>query len=225
MSRRHHDDKISMLPLVNQISSVGTVTAVLVGLSLCAIVEQPILPVRTKPFRFAAGTPAPEAPHEVSSAGVSPRSSRASALESEVQAIVLAQHGPTARLAYGVPKLARPIVRLSRIDRKRGWAFGTSAIPPPAGAMARPEVSVFVARAAGARWVIGLAGTKDFLRLLGQAPGSLISKDERISLSGYGYGSGAATKARPEGGETGPSPGGTPTPTLTRSLDVDETAW
>ncbi|MCW2912286.1 MAG: hypothetical protein JWN52_354 [Actinomycetia bacterium] len=223
MSQRHHDDKISMLPLVNRISSVGTATAVLVALSLCAIVEQTILPLRTKPVRFAAGTPFPETPHEVSSAGASPRSSRASPLESEVQTMVLAQHGPTARLAYGVPNLARPIVRLSRIDRKRGWAFGTSAIPPPAGVMARPDVSVFVARAAGARWVIGLAGTKDFLRLLGQAPGSLISKDERISLTGYG--SAAATKAKPGGGDTGPSPGGAPPPTPTRSLDVDETAW
>jgi LasA protease len=189
-----------MLRLVNRISGLGRATAVLVLLALGAIIGQTIMPVPTKSAPAAAGLPEPKTISRKASRPPAPRPpGRATPLESQVQTLVLALRGTTARRTYGVPSLARPLVRLSRVDNQRGWALGTSAIPLPAGVAAMPEASVFVARRTGAKWSIELAGTKGFLRLVKQAPVSLIPQDERAVLTGYGGAKAAAQKA----GDTG----------------------
>jgi hypothetical protein len=189
-----------MLRLVNRISGLGRATAVLVLLALGAILGQTIMPVSTKSAPAAAGLPEPKVTARKAGRPPAPRTPiRTTRLESQIQTLVLALRGTTARRTYGVPSLARPLVRFSRVDNQRGWALGTSAIPLPAGVAAMPEASLFVARRTGAKWSIELAGTKGFLGLVKQAPATLIPKDERPVLAGYGGAKAAAQQA----GDTG----------------------
>jgi LasA protease len=93
------------------------------------------------------------------------------------------QRGPVARRAYGVGKVAAPVVHVSRMDKT--WAFGTEAIPAPAGSAAAPESSLFLARASGSRWTVALAGTSEFADLITKAPTSVLHKDERDTLKKF----------------------------------------
>ncbi|GAA4594316.1 hypothetical protein GCM10023194_60820 [Planotetraspora phitsanulokensis] len=176
----------SILPLANGVARIGGLVAVLVGLALCAIVEQEIIarvgPHRAVKAQVSSATPSGRRPHPTPKAT---RTDLAAPL-GQVRTTVLRQRGASARAAFGVEDLPQPDVHLTRIDDAKGWAFGTAAIPPPPGVAAVPDPSVFVARRSGKTWQVAVAGVEDFVRLVRQAPTTVIPADERPILEQYG---------------------------------------
>jgi hypothetical protein len=172
-----------MRTLVNRVSALGVATVVVVGLSLAAIVEQALLPTAHSAHRHDAAS----APEPVHSRSHKPRPSRsakrvspATLLSRQVKKAATTERGPTARREYGVGKVSDPVVNVTRMDHT--WAFGTEAIPAPAGSSAAPESALFLARASGTRWTVALAGTQEFAELVPKAPTSVVHKDERDTL-------------------------------------------
>jgi hypothetical protein len=175
-----------MRTLVNRVSALGVATVVVVGLSLAAIVEQALLPTAHSAHQRETAS----APRPVRTRSHSPRPSRsakrvspATLLSRQVKKAATTQRGPVARREFGVGKVAAPVVHVSRIDKT--WAFGTEAIPAPAGSAAAPESSLFLARASGSRWTVALAGTSAFADLVPKAPTSVLHKDERDTLTRF----------------------------------------
>lgn len=169
-----------MLPLANLVGRLGGLTAVLVGLTLCAIIQQQVSGDSPVPAtrRQGVGTRPPQATK------VSPPVT-ATSLIRQVRATVNEQRATLVRRAFGIQDVPRPNVRLVRIDRAGGWAFGTYAVPPPAGMDAMPHSSLFVARRSKETWRITLAGTGEFTRLVRRAPVTVIPEDQRPFLERY----------------------------------------
>jgi LasA protease len=176
--------------LGDRISALGGVVVVAVGLILAAIVEQAVLP--------------PSARHPVADrrpihAGHSPKTrpiashpspsripvSPAVQLSRKVETVALAERSHVARRDYGVGTLSAPIVRLSRMDHARTWAFGTETIPPPVGVTAMPESSLYLAQRTGTGWEVALAGTPRFTALLRKAPAAVVPAGERPVLEKF----------------------------------------
>jgi hypothetical protein len=177
-----------MLPLVNRVSAAGTAIVVALGLVLAAVVEQRAFPVGSSHRPVAAPGPARGSARPTSSSRSKHRRkpvSPAVLLNHQVQRVAVSERGPAARSEFGVRKVASPVVRLTRLDKRRMWAFGTEAIPPPRGSSAMPEASVFVARASGSTWKVALAGGPEFAALLRKAPVSVLPADERSALLRY----------------------------------------
>ncbi|MCO6005106.1 M23 family metallopeptidase [Actinoallomurus purpureus] len=176
--------------LGEKISALGGVVVIAVGLALAAIVEQgatppaarhPVAerrPVHATHTRSRRPVPSHASP---SRAPMSP----AAQLSQKVEKVVLAERSPVARRDYGVGTLSAPIVRLSRMDHRRTWAFGTETIPPPRGMTAMPESSLYLAQLTGTGWQVGLAGTPQFTTLLGKAPASVVPDAERPVLAKF----------------------------------------
>jgi hypothetical protein len=175
----------SVLPVANRIARIGGFTAVLVGLSICAIVQQAATgpAIRHHPVR---GPVAVRTSSRPSPAARSSRRSPVTALERGVRAVVLRQRATMVRKAFGVQRLSPPKVSLTRVDRTRGWAFGGSVITPPVGVTALPDTSLFIAVRTRGRWDVGVVGTPDFIRLARKAPGTVVRTDERSFLERYG---------------------------------------
>ncbi|HZE29958.1 MAG TPA: hypothetical protein VE198_00800 [Actinoallomurus sp.] len=177
----------SVLFLANRVSALGTAVVVAVGMMLAVIVEQKMFPVGSVHRQPVAqgprhATPRPKSSrHRLSPKPVSPTH----VLDRLVQQVALKERGPVARHEYGAQTIAAPVVRVSRFAAQRRWAFGTEVIPPPQGATAVPESSLYLAHAAGDSWKVALAGTPDFAALLREAPTSVLPGGERTVLERY----------------------------------------
>jgi LasA protease len=177
----------SVLFLANRVSGFGMVVVVTVGMMLAVIVEQKMFPVGSvhrHPVAQGPGhaKPRPKASkHRPSPKPVSP----AHVLNKLVQQVALKERGPVARHEYGAQKIAAPVVRVNRFGAQHRWAFGTEVIPPPPGATAVPESSLYLAHATGDTWKVALAGAPDFAALLREAPTSVLPGGERTVLERY----------------------------------------
>jgi hypothetical protein len=177
----------SVLFLANRVSAFGMAVVVMVGVSLAVIVEQKMFPVGSAHRQPVAQGPGHAKPrpkpskHRTSPKPVSP----AHVLNKLVQQVALKERGPVARHEYGAQKIAAPVVRVNRFGAQHKWAFGTEVIPPPQGATAVPESSLYLARATGDSWKVALAGTPDFPALLREAPTSVLPGGERTVLERY----------------------------------------
>lgn len=183
--RRPYSSAASMLPLADRIASLGGVTAVLVGLALCAIVGQAVAGRSSGPRPVAGASPGTAKGRSV--ARRADRGSHRSAvapLERRVREVVAAERATVARRALGVRKLPPADVSPVRVDHARRWAFGTSAIAPP-GATSPPDASLFLARRTARGWSVALTGTREFSSLLREAPVSVVTKDERPFLERF----------------------------------------
>ncbi|GAA4627411.1 hypothetical protein GCM10023196_039500 [Actinoallomurus vinaceus] len=163
---------------------------IVVGLALAAIVEQVVMPpparhpvaerrrVHATPTRTRRPVSARPSPSRIP---VSP----ATQLSRKVEKVVLAERSPVVRRNYGVDTLKAPIVRLSRMDRRDSWAFGTETIPPPSDMTVMPESSVFLAQMTQTGWEVALAGTPAFAALLKKAPATVVPDAERPVLAKF----------------------------------------
>jgi hypothetical protein len=177
----------SVLSLANRVSALGMAVIVTVGLMLAAIVGQKAFPVGSAHRQPAAQGPGHAKPRPKSSTHrPSPKPANpAHVLNRLVQQVALDERGPVARHEYGAQKIAAPVVRVSRLGAQRRWAFGTEVIPPPQGATAVPESSLYLAHATGNTWKVALAGSPDFAALLREAPTSVLPGGQRTVLKRY----------------------------------------
>jgi len=169
-----------MLPMANRIAWLGGGTAALVTLSLCAIVQQALL--HPQPRQRTAAAPVPAAVRKTPLRTRQPVA--VIRLETSVRTVL--RRAVLARNTFGTQALGQPHVVLSRIDRAQGWAFGSSAVQPAAGAAELPYASLFIARQTGASWQVALAGARNFPSLLGKAPASVVPRAELPILRKYG---------------------------------------
>jgi murein DD-endopeptidase MepM/ murein hydrolase activator NlpD len=114
---------------------------------------------------------------------------RLAALTTTVKQAALAQRGAIARRTYGTKTTGAPIVQETRSTKN--WTFGTTALPPPKGSPAMPEVSLFLARVVGRNWQVAFAGTKAFTTFLETAPKGLMLNSERQLLGRYSAAAGS----------------------------------
>jgi hypothetical protein len=177
-----------MLTLVNRVSTLGVAVVVAVGLALVAIAEQAILP-SGHPAQRQEAAPAPQTarskPHPSRRSRTPKPVSPDLALSHQVKQIAAKQRAPIAKREYGVGSVASPTVRISRMDRDQGWAFGAETIPAPTDSVAVPESSLFLAHATGSSWKVALVGTKEFGVLLKRAPDSVLPAAERGIVTRY----------------------------------------
>ncbi|WP_433173057.1 M23 family metallopeptidase [Actinoallomurus sp. CA-150999] len=176
--------------LGDRVSALGSVVVIAVGLMLAAIVEQVVMPPSARhPVAERRRVHAtPTRTHRPASAHPSPSRipvSPATQLSRKVEKVALAERSPMVRRNYGVGTLNTPIVRLSRMDSRDDWAFGTATIPPPSDMTVMPESSVFLAQMTGTGWDVALAGTPEFAALLKKAPASVVSDGERPVLAKF----------------------------------------
>ncbi|WP_225993841.1 M23 family metallopeptidase [Actinomadura rudentiformis] len=104
-------------------------------------------------------------------------------LTSQVRDLTAAQRGAAALQEYGVAADKPPVVVVSRVSRDRTWAFGTAAVPVPAGKSSMPHVALFAARWTAGRWQPVLSGTPAFAGLVGRMPPAMMSVSEARLLS------------------------------------------
>jgi hypothetical protein len=187
--RKHSGSGSTLLTRVNRMGTIALVSNVGLCLILCAIVERTVISaVDQRGAAAASPGQAAESPDDpVSESPRGPRQTRSPvrlfALESTVKQLTLAQRGTLARRSFGTATTGRPIVQQTRTTKT--WALGTAAIPPPKGSPAMPDVALFVARAVGRRWQVGLGGSSAFNRLLAAAPAALVPSAERALLARY----------------------------------------
>lgn len=177
-----------MPAVVGTASAAGSAIVIVLGLAMAAILQQTVLPdtARHRPDAGVdAGGATPSRAHPSRSSARRPPAEPATLLTRKVQEAAVAGRGAQVRRAYGVKTLADPVVRLSRIDHRKTWAFGTVAIPPPRGMTAMPDSSIFLAHDPGNGWTIALTGTAGFASLLRQAPAAVLSKAESTPLRRY----------------------------------------
>lgn len=177
-----------ILPLSNRIARLGTGTAVLVALAMCAIVQQTIRQ-QMATHQAPAASPSPAPVHRATAkpkrkGNRSAAASSVTTLESKVRTTL--RTSAMAQTAFGKQSLAQPNVEVSRVDKAKGWAFGTSAVEPPSGTGVVPYPSLFLARLTKTGWKVALTGTSDFTALLGKAPASVVAKAEVPILQKYG---------------------------------------
>lgn len=198
MPRRHRkngrlgppDSGALMLSLANRVSAMGTAVVVIVGLALAVIIEQAVLPSAAQhpvgDRRHAPGGHAQPRRTPPSRSATRPvQASPATLLSRKVEKVTLTERSRQLRKEFGVGRVSPPVVRVSRIDRARTWAFGTEAIPQPKGMTSMPDSSLYLARRAAAGWQVALAGTDRFAALLRKAPASVVPAAERTVLARY----------------------------------------
>ncbi|MGH3737620.1 MAG: M23 family metallopeptidase [Micromonosporaceae bacterium] len=102
-------------------------------------------------------------------------------LREAVATTMLDVRGVAARTGYGRYALPEPQVEPKRSGAAGRWRFGTVVIPVPRGidGHAGPEAALYVARRTAAGWQVALDGTPEFVTLAKQAPGSVVSGDEK----------------------------------------------
>jgi murein DD-endopeptidase MepM/ murein hydrolase activator NlpD len=188
VSRRKHSGGGSpLLARANRLKSVALVINVGLAVVLCAIIERMAVTAFGVNGVVAGAPNLPVVPSERSEPPRASRKSRTpirlAALTSTVKDAALAQRGELARRSFGTRTTGPPIVQQTRSTRT--WTFGTAALPPPKGSPAMPDVSLFLARAVGARWQVAFAGTAGFSRLLRSAPAAIMPSAERQLLARY----------------------------------------
>lgn len=201
-SRREAGKGSWLVTLIDKISVLGTLVVMLVAVSLFAMLERALIAQVTEDEGRPAIDPAV---HVTAGVARSPSSSArsspttpAAVLRDQAALRVLALRGARMRRTYRVAELPWPVVRLSRMNASRTWAFGSAVIPAPAGVKALPDSALFLAKAIGkgsSGWTVELAGTSGFGRLLNAAPASVIPAAERGLLRRYGSVPGGGTGA------------------------------
>lgn len=181
-------DVVSVATLARRISALGTASAAVTGLVLCAIVQDSL--TAPDPRRAAAGhaqpTATPSGGHRHHAGGghkpvaTSPKGT----LDRVVRKVVNSR----ARRLSGASVSGSAIVHTDRRDPSRTWAFGTSLLATHAGAGQMTEADLFLAQRRGKHWRIGLAGSAKFRRLLRDAPASVLTASERATLAAYSGG-------------------------------------
>ncbi|WP_067478379.1 M23 family metallopeptidase [Actinomadura hibisca] len=191
----------------DRLSTGAVILSIVVGLGLLAVVERSLLeggplgPTATvgaegKPGRPRARAAVPDdagrprrAPAPVPQRRTAPPQVAApdpQALAEQVRQLTVDERGPQARQEYGTAPDRRPLVSTARLSPDRTWAFGTTAVPVPAGATADPEVAFFAARWNRGRWQPALSGTPAFGALVARMPVAMMSPDEGRALARYG---------------------------------------
>ncbi|HEY3688278.1 MAG TPA: hypothetical protein VGL93_34890 [Streptosporangiaceae bacterium] len=191
-----HEHRLDVLTLARRIGTLGTGMAVATGLVLCAIVEDTVLPQLDGRRTTTGQTPRPSSSrhHHGGTAAGTP-TTPSGTLSHAVGTAATARLAAAARTTYGTPAAPRPLVRVTRQDRRRGWALGASVLPAPVGATAMPEAALFLAHRSGRSWTVGVGGTARFRTMVAHAPASVLPSRERAALTRYA---------------TGPDPGATP---------------
>ncbi|MFG1999898.1 hypothetical protein ACGFNU_12195 [Spirillospora sp. NPDC048911] len=198
------------------------VFSIITGLALLAIVERSVIeggPIGdsgpagaerplSKPNAKAAlpdRSPQKQAPSRQGGGGTTGGGAAAvpdlQVLTSQIRELTVAQRGAAARQEYGVPADKPPLVVVSRVSRDRTWAFGTTALPVPAGRSSMPHVALFAARWTAGRWQPALSGTTAFAGIVGRMPPAMMSVSEASLLSKHsamtaGQGASAANGTR-----------------------------
>ncbi|MFI6516617.1 peptidoglycan DD-metalloendopeptidase family protein [Spirillospora sp. NPDC050679] len=190
----------------DRLSTGAVILSIVVGLGLLAVVERSLLeggrigPTDTVGAEGASGRPraraaAPGPERQRRTPAPAPQRRTASpqvaapdpqALVEQVRQLTVDERGPQARQEYGAAPDRRPLVSATRFSPDRTWAFGTTAVPVPAGTTADPEVAFFAARWNGGRWQPALSGTPAFGALVARMPAAMMSPDEGRSLARYG---------------------------------------
>lgn len=184
--------QLRMAGWVNSITSAGSATILLAGLALGAVLERALLDSLDDGQQAPAPgdgriqvRPGSQAPDPARSGDDAAPAAPALSLAGEVEKLTLDQRGRQAEQSYRSPATDKPIVRVSRVNRSRTAALGTSVIPIPRKSSAMPEATLFVARKSAGRWQTALAGTRSFQQMLQQAPDSLISAGEKQLLTAF----------------------------------------
>ncbi|MBW8480861.1 hypothetical protein [Actinomadura parmotrematis] len=200
----HVRDRRARRSLFGASDRMGTgamVLSVVVGLAMLAIVERSLLggpatgpnrqagaergladrrprdgaPARSRP---SAAPPGPAAPAPAAPPGPDLRR-----LAADVRVATVNERGPAARAEYGVPSVRTPLVTVDRTSRDRTWAFGTTAIPVPAGSRAVPQIAFFAARwTVRDGWRTALSGTPAFTAIAAGLPAAVMSAGEGRAL-------------------------------------------
>ncbi|MDQ3577928.1 MAG: M23 family metallopeptidase, partial [Actinomycetota bacterium] len=122
-------------------------------------------------------------------AAVAAIDTRAPVRDSLVQSVseaMTAHRGSAAQAYFEYDHAQQPRVEPKRADSAGQWAFGTTVIPIPADAKHKhgsPENAIFLARATGSGWRVTFDGTREFRALVGQAPTSVVSAEEKTLFS------------------------------------------
>lgn len=181
-----------MLSLVNRVSGAAMTVVVVVCLAVAAIVQQSFTKDRAtlQPnSKDVLGHTAPSAPMSMTPPTTSKPPARKVSptilLDRQVQKVALVERGDAARRVYGTKVLSTPVVRRTRVDRRRAWAFGTEAIPPANNSASVPEAAPFLAHSTGRTWNVALAGTTAFTTLARRAPTTVLPAAERTALERY----------------------------------------
>ncbi|WP_410557818.1 hypothetical protein [Actinomadura fulvescens] len=187
---------------MDRLNAGAVIFSIVTGLALLAIVERSVLeggPIGdsgqagadrplNKPGARAAlpdrgpQKPAPSRPDGGATGGGGAAVPDLQVLTSQVRDLTVAQRGAAARQEYGVAADRPPLVLVSRVSRDRTWAFGTTAVPVPAGGSAIPHVALFAAHWTAGRWQPALSGTTAFAGLVGRMPPALMSPSEASLL-------------------------------------------
>ena len=198
-------DVVGIAALARRISALGTVSAALTGLVLCAIVQDAL--TAPDPRRAADGSarhtaaPSGHRGHRSGGGGHAPVvTSPRGTLDRTVRKAVTAK----ARRLSTAPGSDRPVVHTDRRDVSRTWAFGTSLLAAHDGGAQMNETDLFLAHRPGKHWRIGLAGSAEFRRLLREVPSSVLTADERATLAAYDDGF-TPSHGRIGGTATGPA--------------------
>jgi hypothetical protein len=197
----------------DRVGMVGTTVVVIVGLGLTAITERTLLVGSSDGIVDARGKAGPTA-GPAPSRTVRPAKQRrvpppVQTLTAQVRSLTVSQRGAAARKVYGGKSVAPPKLGATRLSADKTWAFGTTAIPVPAGKSAMPQVFLYLAHWTGGHWRIGLTGGSAFAGLLRKAPNALIPAAERRALAAYDSASVAASPS------PSPSPSASPSPSPT----------
>lgn len=104
-----------------------------------------------------------------------------------------------ARQAVAAAKGVAPDLLIVRVIAEAGsWAYGTTAIPAPAGDHGVPVVTFFLAHDPGDGWIAELRYTAAFDALLTSAPANFPTPEIRAALEGFGLaGDGSADLSFP----------------------------
>lgn len=183
------------------------VVSVLVGVALLAVAERTLLDSTPLGGEGPAGsrlavssrTPRSSAPPD---GGVSPRPTvrpgghgtappGTAVLADQVRALMTDQRGAAAREAFGMNPDKPPVVLVDRVSPDGTWAFGTAAIPAPAGTAASPRLAFFAAHWTGERWSAALSGASAFSRLVRRSPAALMPSGEARALAAFSDGDAA----------------------------------
>jgi len=165
-------------------------------LALCAIIENAVVPELVGHHSGPAPSPSRRSPDD-------PRpGSPAGRLTKAVDRAVTKRLAAVARTVYG-RNAPRPMVRVTRRDRHRDWAFGASVLPAPARSGTVPEAALFVAHRSGRTWSIGVGGTVRFRHLVERAPSAVLPADQRRALTRYADGYLPGAPSGSEGADTG----------------------
>lgn len=181
----------------DKIGALGALVVVTVALAMAAITERTVLTgsvpgsVAPPPPTVQTASARPPAPRPDPSPTKTVRpdvqAPDLTVLAAQVRRFTMAERGASAQQMFG-KQPDTPLVTTTRFGANHRWAFGTSVIPAPSDRTALPQPALFLADWTGTRWQISLTGTAAFRAMLRQAPDSVVSATERVTLAKLGIG-------------------------------------